>query len=456
MSQYRITTELFTLPYRNGQVALYAPLVGFAAFVNQEVLNLLADLDQICESELSTKYRKVLQLFIEKRIINGKIVSIGHKKHSKKLSPAMLTLFPTNQCNLACRYCYAAENRKPMQTMRFSTGVSAVEYFIKLLREEEKDFFNLQFHGGGEPLFAWNFIQQIVQYVEKRCREEEFELQVSSASNGVLNRLQQNWLLEHFSSLLISFDVLPHVQDYHRPITSGTGSFPYVHKTLKFFDDHNFPYGIRCTVSNYNEDLLTETVDFVQQHYKTNLLILEPMAVCGKCGGDLENLKPDFQKFIDNYKMLEPQATSLGLRLEYSGAKFEKISSTFCSVGTDNFAVTPEGYLTNCWEVTSKAHSLANTFIFGNMLSTGDIQVNEEKISFLRSLAVENIDYCQDCFAKYHCAGDCVTRLGHQQFYGSRNSERCNTNRQIIAHRIIQMLERENFYQSLGQVGEKV
>ncbi|MFQ5605715.1 MAG: hypothetical protein ACE5HS_20800 [bacterium] len=31
---YQITTDLFTLPYKNGQAVLYAPLLGFACVVN--------------------------------------------------------------------------------------------------------------------------------------------------------------------------------------------------------------------------------------------------------------------------------------------------------------------------------------------------------------------------------------------------------------------------------------
>ena len=37
-------------------------------------------------------------------------------------------------------------------------------------------------------------------------------------------------------------------------------------------------------------------------------------------------------------------------------------------------------------------------------------------------------------------------RIGHNQFKGHRGGERCQTNREIIAHRIIQMLERKDYY----------
>ena len=86
----------------------------------------------------------------------------------------------------------------------------------------------------------------------------------------------------------------------------------------------------------------------------------------------------------------------------------------------------------------------ADTFIFGCILENGEIAVDYNKLNFLRSLSAGSLDYCKDCFAKWHCAGDCVMRIGHLQFSGDRGGERCQTNREIIAYRIVQMLERKD------------
>jgi uncharacterized protein len=331
--------------------------------------------------------------------------------------------------------------------MAWEVAANAIEYFMALMKKEKRTIFPLELHGGGEPFFAWNLVQRIITLAEERCTQEGFELKVYAATNGVLNERQLQWVVEHITALVVSFDGLPHVQDYHRATVNDNGSFEFVDRTLRYFDRHNFRYAIRCTVSRYNEDLLDETVDFVAQNYKTRLLFLEPVSVCGGSFAGAKQLQPDLYKFIENFKRLEPVCAARGLRLEYSGAQFEKIAPTFCYVGTDNFAVTPDGYLTNCWEVTSNDHPLAGTFIFGRLLPGGKVSVDRNKLNYLRSLAVEQLDYCRDCFAKWHCAGDCVTRLGHSQYHGARGGERCETNRQILAYRITQMLERENYFQ---------
>ena len=447
MSKFKITTDIFTIPYKSELSVLYAPLKGFACVANRDLVNFLSDLENIKNENINSDQKNILTFLIEKGVVNG---SSSHKpscKSSNELHPDKLTLFPTNKCNLACRYCYATTEHNNAKTMDWDIATNSIDYYIDYLKKEQKPLFQLELHGGGEPFFAWSLVQSIIHYAEERCLHEGLKFEAFSSTNGMLNKKQLGWVVQHFKSISVSFDGLPRVQNFQRPTPNNTGSFDNVDHTLKYFDEMNFPYGIRCSVSSFNEDLLDETVEFVTKNYKTNLLYLEPVYICGGCFSDITSLKPDIYKFATNYKRLEPICAQKGLKLEYSGAQFEKISPTFCYVGTDNFAVTPDGYLTNCWEVSSNNHPLADTFIFGRMKKGGQLEFDKEKREYLHSLSVKNLKYCQECFAKWHCAGDCVTRLGHHQFDGPRGGDRCKTNREIIAHRIIQMIERQNYYQ---------
>ncbi|MFQ5605714.1 MAG: radical SAM protein [bacterium] len=413
------------------------------------MLHFLADLENLQPAKLSSDELAVLEFLAARGVVNGRTVYAPRYEPRGELDPDKLTLFPSNNCNLNCQYCYAADAHVSAQTMDWKIAVSAVDYFIDYLRKHDRQLFQLELHGGGEPFYAWSLVQGIVGYAEERCQQEGLTLEVYAASNGMLNDNQLCWITEHLQSLNVSFDGLPQVQNFHRQTVQNNGSFERVDQTLKFFDEHRFRYAIRCTVSSFNENLLEETVEFILQNYRTNLLILEPVYVCGSCLPVVQNLKPDLYKFVEGFKILEPLCAQKGVLLEYSGASFEKIAPVFCYVGSDNFAVTPDGYLTNCWEVTSKQHPLSEHFIFGRVLADGRLEVDREKLNHLRSLSVHNLEYCRDCFARWHCAGDCVTRLGHHQFDGARGGERCETNRQIIAHRIRQMFERDNFLQGI-------
>jgi uncharacterized protein len=447
---YKITTDVFYLPYKENESILYAPLLGFASIVNQSFVNLLADLSTLDTEKISEHEKKALDYLIQKGVINGTEIFAPVSNRKGIFAPSKLTLFPTNQCNLQCKYCYASSGQIFPRVMDWEIATSAVDYFVKLLETQERELFLLELHGGGEPLYAWQLVQKIIYYAEEQCKKKNIKLEVIAGTNGVLTEKQLKWIIDHFASLNVSFDGLPHVQDYHRPMAKGTSSFVYVDKAFKFFDEHNFPYGIRCSVSAYNEILLEETIDFITNNYKTKLIYLEPVNSCGRTSNAAELKSPNLYKFIEIFTKIDSLCRERGVYLRYSGANLERLSNTFCYVGTDDFAVTPDGYLTNCWEVSSQDHPLAKTFIFGRILPAGEVEIDQEKLAFLKNLTLDKFQYCQDCFAKWHCAGDCVTRLGHENYFGDRGGERCETTRLLLKNRIMDLFDQKGFYQQIN------
>lgn len=448
MGDYHITTDLFLLPSEKGNTILYAPLAGFVCLANEDMVGLLGDLENIRSEDLSSEQKEIIDYLIGRNIING-IQERPRHPFSEELSPSKLTLFPTDQCNLKCVYCYAAEVRTHRRTMDWETATSAVEYYLDYLKRKKRTVFDMEFHGGGEPFLAWDLMRSIVEYTQKRCDQESIDLKMCASTNGMLHVAQLEWITHSFHSLIVSFDVLPRVQNYHRASKNNTSSFDVVDNTLKYLDQKNFRYGIRCTVSDYNLELLEETLNFVIQNYSCRLLFLEPVCTCDSKITLENSLLPDLYRFVDVYKTLEPIAADHGLSLGYSGARFDRLSPHFCYVGTDDYAVTVDGYLTNCWQITSLNDPLASTFIFGKILPGGKLSYDYDKLEYLRSLSVMNYEYCADCFAKWHCAGDCVMKLGHDNLIGKRDNARCETNRQLISYRITKLLERENYYEKI-------
>ena len=447
MSHHKITADIFVLPAQGENIILYAPLIGYVCTVNEGLVCFLNNLENLDEEKLTGAEKEILNHLIAKKVIDGApqkdITSMPHKE----LSPNKLTLFPSSRCNARCRYCYASNNSNYSKTMPWEIAKTAVEYFIANLHKQNKDQFVLEFHGGGEPFCAWKEVQTIVEYVEERCHQEKFQLEIVVSTNGCLSERQLQWIISHIHSLNISFDGLPQIQNYHRPLSNGDASFPLIDATMQYLDRQNYPYGIRCAVSNRNEKLLHETIDFITKTYRTKLIYLEPVSLCGIESWTADLQPPDLSRFAETFLSLQPLCIERGVQLEYSGANFERRTRNFCYVGTDNFAVTPDGYLTNCWEVTDINHPFAETFIFGRMYLDGRIEIDQEKLNNLQTFNVDHFSYCSDCFAKYHCAGDCAARLGHKDFKGSRGGIRCETNRKLIANRIAQLAESENCFQ---------
>lgn len=438
--KYSITTDLFTIPYKDDNLILYAPRIGFACVANTDLINLLADIDTINMESISKEQRDILNFLEEREVLNGSAEFNCITNPSPKYMPTQVTLFPTNKCNLRCTYCYAtAGDFKPL-TMKWSTATDAIDRVIENVKEVGGKSLQLGFHGGGEPLYPWNLIKRIVSYANEQCSKENLGMNVYSATNGVLNVDQLNWIITHFSNLNISFDGLPHVQDYHRPCSNGKGSFTYLDRTMHFLDEHNFNYSVRCTVSSYNLDLMDEIVHFIGQNYNVKLLHFEPLFYCGRC--KTSNLmQPDLKKFAYNFMRCESVCIPYNIKLTYSGSHIDCLRNSFCGTTRDNFAVTSDGYITTCFEITNRDDPKSDTFFIGRITEEGQVEIDEKKRTYLNSLTVDKLEYCMDCFAKWHCAGDCVNKIGHEDYGGARGHDRCILNRQLLANRLVKLVE---------------
>lgn len=442
--RYEITCDLFSLPYRDGLRVLYAPRLGFVCSANEPLIDLLARLDSLGPDTLTGEQRSALVYLAEKGVLNGTPAAPLTPPEPGPFAPTVTTLFSTNQCNLRCRYCYASAGDRDPLVMDWRYATAAVDRIIHNAVEKGQPAVQLGFHGGGEPLLPWRFIQDIVRYTEDACDAAGIRLSVHAATNGLLGERQLEWIVAHFQGLNISFDGLPDIQDRHRPLPDGQGSFKFVDRTLRFLDEQGFNYGLRSTISALNVERMAESLDFIGGRYRVRRVHFEPLFLCGRCR-TRDDLNPDLTRFSENFRRCEARCADYDIVLTYSGCRIETLTDSFCGVSRDNFSVTPDGHITACYEVTSLDDPKSGTFFIGRIGEDGHIAIDEEKRRFLHSLKVENLSFCQDCFAKWHCAGDCAAKLDHTDYAGPRGHDRCELNRKLTAHRIIALLEGTHF-----------
>jgi uncharacterized protein len=187
---------------------------------------------------------------------------------------------------------------------------------------------------------------------------------------------------------------------------------------------------------------MEESIDFVAENYHPVTVHFEPVFQCGRCKTD-DEYQVSLAKFAEYYEKCEEKSRKHGFRFTYSGCRIESLSNTFCGIACDSFSVTPDGFITSCFETTTLDDDKSETFFIGKINENGELEVDEKKRSFLHSLTVENLDYCKDCFAKWHCAGDCVAKLGHNDFQGERGHERCELNRKLVANKLTKLIDKE-------------
>jgi len=434
-----INSDLFTIPRDDGTFLLYAPLTKKAGVINEAGVNTIVgyfDGRSLADGE---------QSFIENLYQNKFLTEEGQPKpvFSKNFTfkPHEVTLFVTSRCNLRCRYCYADAGKKNMD-MAVETAQAAIDLVAANAGLMGLPKFAVGFHGGGEPTTAWDIVTQAVEYAYRVADDKGLDVEVFAATNGMFNEKQRDYILQKFTNLNISIDGPADIQDYNRPKTDGSGSFGIIRDNLKFFDEHRFQYGVRATITKKNVYRMAEIVEWFNSEFNIDYLHLEPVWLCGRCLTTGEEAPSD-DAFIQCYAQAMEKAEQLGVNLIYSGLRLGSLLSKFCAAASDGFNVLPDGTVTSCYEVTENDSPKAEVFHYGRYDAIKKAFVfDADKIKRLQQFSVENFEYCRNCFCKWHCAGDCISKVfDASKSFRHEGSIRCSLNRRLTIMQIEKMLE---------------
>lgn len=441
---YKLTTEFFAIPYQEGTYILYSPLKHILMLVNGEMVDLVASLKEGTFAGVNGDNMDAIQLLIESGAVNGMPDQPPTHKAAGGWKPTEVTLFLTNACNLRCTYCYASAGEYK-GSMDMPTALAAVELIVKNALELNKPEFRVSYHGGGEPTLAWDALTASALRAEELAKKHGLTVSLNVASNGVLPSWKVDWLVRHIHEFSVSYDGPAWVQDRYRPTVTGRGSAETVEATLRHFDSHGVNYGVRLTVTEESVDHLAEIVAYLLKRFSPGTVHLEPLFSHGRARS--KGLRaPHAEAFIDNFRQAQKIAESYGLDLYYSGARSELLTDTFCGVPEGSFNVTPEGLLTSCFEVCHPEDKLADQFFYGGRdKRTGDFAVSRKQLTVLASHTVRERPECDNCFCKWHCAGDCIAKnLTSDQNPGENlKAARCIINQELTRDQLVRRL-REN------------
>ncbi|HWP95734.1 MAG TPA: radical SAM protein [Syntrophomonadaceae bacterium] len=433
MSHYRdAREEIFTIQAGPDQYYLYAPLRHAAALVNASACQAVGKFMESGRAQLSSLEQSVIDRFLEAGLIGGQTPELPDFPAEYGFHPYEVTLFLTSRCNLRCTYCYADAGKRKVE-LSWDAAQAAIELVAENAGLVGREDFLVGFHGGGEPTLAWDLMCQCVDFAEKTGDRKGLQPHVHTASNGLLSKKQRNYIIRHFAGINISMDGPREVQDRQRPCRDGSGSFDQVMETLEDFSANGFHFDIRITATRQSTALMSEIVEFLCTRFPSlRQLHIEPAWYCGRCLTSGEQA-PEAKDFINQYLAATLCAQQHDVALYYSGARIDTITNRFCGAPGEGFSVMPEGTVSSCYEVCDPDDPRAEIFHYGHYDRLHRSYVfDEEKVNKLRSLAVNNISFCQDCFCRWHCAGDCMAKaLKDINPASHQGSERCQINREI-------------------------
>ncbi|MCI0526406.1 MAG: radical SAM protein [Nitrospira sp.] len=431
-----LSAEIFTVPLEAGKFLIYAPLRRAAFVGNTKVVNFLADLSKGIFNSERDPDGKMVEFLRQLQILDAGEETPPITVFNGNPEPIVVTLFLTTACNLRCTYCYASAGDTPTRFMSLEVAKRGIDFVVANALKRKVPYFEIAYHGGGEPTVNWQVLTESLDYAHKKAAEMDLKVRASSATNGVLTDTQIDWILASLNGVSLSFDGLPSVHDKHRPTVSGKGSSERVMHTIRRFDKAGFRYGLRVTVTADQIPLLPDSIEYICINFRPQRIQVEPAYQLGRWQNAPSS---ETEEFIAAFRAAQQRAMKYSHEIYYSAARLGTLTNHFCGVTQDNFALSPDGNVSACYEVFSEESPWAKTFFYGQPdKERGSYTFNLPVLNHLRKQAVQHRDYCQGCFAKWTCAGDCyhksLTVNGEGEFAGS---DRCHITRELTKDQIL-------------------
>ena len=343
-----------------------------------------------------------------RRITSRPLIDAKKIVRDLRRAPPELSIPITDNCNLRCHYCHASVGEAHKTESMTKAMIDSVfdRYFDAI--DDHVDSVRISFAGGGEPTYRFAMLVYAITKAQEIASKRNIKCTFRMATNGCYGRKVREFIVKNFSEISLSFDGPAHVQNLHRLYIGGTPSYDYVIDTAQYFYDVNFPFAIRATVSEYGLSYLTEIVDFFETNFPGVNLALEPLGLAGRALTDL-TLRPPSQKAFGN-ELLKVFEYAKGKRINIANsasAEYNLVRPVFCTaMGIPNWTVQMNGDIGCC-----SMNGAPEEFVFGHLdYGTGDVVIDKTKLETIKKMNVLHYDECVDCFAKYHCAGDCPDR----------------------------------------------
>ena len=432
-----ISAELFVVPLETGRHLVYEPLRQAAFVANATTINLIARLKDNQPINDDDETKALLDFLRRMEIVDGGAEPRPITTYSGTPRPTSVSLFLTTACNLRCTYCYAAAGDTPKRVMRPEVAIRGIDYVIANAVALGVPSIEVNYHGGGEPSVNWRTLTESFSHARRCCDEHGLRLEASMATNGFMSDSRIDWVVANLSGVSLSFDGIPEAHDAHRLTVAGQGSSDKVIHTLRRFDAAGFNYGIRVTVTRDNIPHMEQSIRFVCENFLPRRIQVEPAYQLGRWR---EAPSAETEAFIAGFRAAQAAARQAGQEIYFSAARVGLLSNHFCGVTQDSFCLTANGEVSGCYETFIPENEFSSTFFYGREdKQSGGYTFNLPVLQNLRNQSVENRPFCQGCFAKWTCGGDCHHKAlavnGSGEFAGT---DRCHIIRELTTDQVLQ------------------
>ncbi|HBE9250856.1 TPA: thioether cross-link-forming SCIFF peptide maturase [Clostridioides difficile] len=374
----------------------------------EEILEILKSKYQ--EEKINEAYEEILNLEKEGLLYTEDTYQYHPSFVHREPVVKALCLNVAHDCNLKCKYCFAAQGDfgGEKELMSFEVGKAAIDYLIAnsgSRKNLEIDFF------GGEPLMNFEVVKQLVDYGRSVEKDYNKNIRFTITTNGVLlNDEIIDYINENMHNVVLSLDGRKEVNDNMRPTLNDKGSYDITLPRFKKLVEKRAKdkyYYIRGTFTRDNLDFSKDVMHFADLGFK--LTSVEPV-VGDKSNPyalreeDLPKIFEEYEKFAVEYADRQLQGDGFKffhfmIDLNQGPCVIKRI--TGCGAGNEYLSVTPNGDIYPCHQfVGNEEFKMANIF-------DEEIVLPENLKNMFREAHVYTKEECKQCWNKFYCSGGC-------------------------------------------------
>lgn len=333
-------------------------------------------------------------------------------RHSDK---RVVTVNPTNKCNLRCDYCMAssdAEQGKPISIdLDFAkTGIADAlsGYPTRIIAQ------GLRFFSPGEPTQEMNVVRECVNF----ARSIDPYLAVELQTNGLFDSPSDTeFIRDNINKVWFSLDGPPYINDVNRPDEDGKGRTREIERNMLIVGERA-KIGVRPTVVEKtldHQDMLVEYYHDLGVKEVALNPVIRPI-IRGE-EGNISVTHDSIMHFARGFLKAYKKARELGMRINSSLTfNFDEPTHVACRSCLPMPQLNPDGSVSSCdMALYHDTKRELEPFIYGYWdEETGKINYDSDKIRDLRARRLGSLPKCDCCEIKEYCAGGCAGRVAYQ------------------------------------------
>jgi uncharacterized protein len=305
------------------------------------------------------------------------------------------TLHLTNDCNMACRYCYV-DGREPRVM-----DIETIKKAVNLTPSKAGESIGIIFFGG-EPLLHKELIFETIEYCKWKEKQNGVFFHYKITTNGLLiDEEFINYSLKENIFIALSHDGVKEAHDFNRIDRAGDGTFTRLEGKIELLLEAR-PYApVMMVVTPETVKNYAQSVAYL--YGKGFKYIICSLDYGGKWSEEsLKVLKKEYRKLADFYLertyaedkfYLSPFEVKISSHINCADYSRER-----CELGKKQISVAPDGLLYPCVQFVGKPY-----------YSIGDVDngIDEGRRFDLFRKNEKEKESCMECAVRKRCNHYC-------------------------------------------------